>query len=197
MSSLSLPHVSTLGSLADEEITAALDLLFEPSNDLHVLSLPAIRAAASSGSINSWDDVADIVRAQLLNLQSQVATFREVAPAPARLSAKSKLLGILGAHPRLGAKKVESAQSVAEQAQLNKSSAEEAAKLAALNAEYEAAFPGLIYVVFVNGRSRDVIMENMRARIARGVYAQEEVEAIEAMASIAKDRASKLPQESA
>lgn len=179
MSSLSLPHVSKFGSLADEEITAALDLLFEPSKDLHALSVPAIREAHSSGSIQSWDDVADVVRTQLLDLQSKVSTFRDPTPTQAGLAAKSKLLGILGAHPRLGAKKVESAQSVAEQAQLNKSSAEEAAKLAALNAEYEAAFPGLIYVVFVNGRSREVIMENMQARIERGIYAQEEVEAIE------------------
>lgn len=177
MSSLSLPPVSTLASLPDEQVTAALDLLFEPSNDLHELSLPAIRAA--SDKIKSYDDVADIVRAQLLSLQSQVAKFTDPTPTQDALHAKQKLLGILGAHPRLGAKKVESAQSVAEQAQLNKASAEEAAQLAKLNAEYEAVFPGLIYVVFVNGRSREVIMENMRERIARGVYAKEEVEAIE------------------
>lgn len=227
MSSLSLPPIAALSSLPDEAITAALDLLFEPSKDLHALSLPAIRAAASSAGIGSYDDVVDIVRAQLLELQSQAATFAEPAPTQAALAAKSKLLGILGAHPRLGAKKVESAQSVAEQAQLNQASAEEAARLAALNAEYEAAFPGLIYVVFVNGRPRDVIMENMRERITRGVYAKEEVEAIEvsfysasstrmqlfcpysvrvsgltstphqAMANIAKDRARKLSQGSA
>ncbi|KLU91276.1 hypothetical protein MAPG_09797, partial [Magnaporthiopsis poae ATCC 64411] len=90
-------------------------------------------------------------------------------------------------------KKVDSAQSRAEQANLQKDAgAAEAERLAALNAEYEARFPGLRYVVFVNGRGRDVIMANMRERIDRGDAQAEEKEAIEAMASIAKDRAAKL-----
>jgi len=75
---------------------------------------------------------------------------------------------ILDSHPRLGAKKVESAQSQAEQAQLQGGEEGEAEKLAQLNAEYEAAFPGLRYVVFVDGRGRDVIMEDMRQRISGG-----------------------------
>ncbi|CAK7238088.1 hypothetical protein SEUCBS140593_010315 [Sporothrix eucalyptigena] len=191
MSTLSLPHISTLSSLPDQAITNALDLLFEPSKELHALSLPAIRAAPS---IASYDDLIEIVRGELLTLQGKVATFAEPSPSHEALACKQRLLGILAAHPRLGAKKVESAQSAAEQAQLQKASELEAAQLAALNAEYESSFPGLIYIVFVNGRPREVIMENMRARIKRGVYALEEIEAIEAMASIAKDRASKLPQ---
>ncbi|CAK7567957.1 MAG: hypothetical protein SEPTF4163_005935 [Sporothrix epigloea] len=217
MSSSTLPAISAIAALPNEAITNILDLLFEPSKELHALSLPAIRAACSSSptTLASYDQLVDIVRAELLLLQSQVATHGEPSPSHARLAAKSRLLAILGAHPRLGAKKVESAQSVAEQAQLQQASAEEAAKLAALNAEYESSFPGLIYVVFVNGRSREAIMQNMRERIKRGVYAMEEVEAIEvslqqptaceiacsllltnkwvkAMASIAKDRAAKL-----
>lgn len=177
MSSPRLPPIASLASLPDEAIADVLDLLFEPSKDLHALALPAIRA--SSPQISSYDDLVDLVRTQLLALQGQVVTFQDPSPTHAALAAKSKLLAILGAHPRLGAKKVESAQSAAEQAQLQKASDEEAAQLAALNAEYEASFPGLIYVVFVNGRSRAAIMENMRERITRGVYAQEEVEAIE------------------
>ena len=98
----------------------------------------------------------------------------------------------MGSHPRLGAKKVESAQSQAAQAQLNTGGKEEAAKLRALNDEYEAKFPGLRYVVFVNGRSRPVIMENMRMRIDRGDGEEEEREAVRAMVDIAKDRARKL-----
>ncbi|CAK7232084.1 hypothetical protein SCUCBS95973_008142 [Sporothrix curviconia] len=196
---LTLPEISALATLPDEAITRILDLLFEPSKELHALSLPAIRAACSPSAptpLASYDGLVDIVRAELLALQSQVATHSEPSPTQARLGAKHQLLAILGAHPRLGAKKVESAQSAAEQAQLQQASVEEAAKLAALNAEYESSFPGLIYVVFVNGRSRDVIMQNMRERIERGIYALEEVEAIEAMAAIAKDRAAKLLQAS-
>ena len=182
MSSLTLPAISDLATLPDEAITNALDLLFEPSKELHALALPAIRAACLPSApklLASYDDLVEIVRAELLALQRQVATHSEPSPSQERLNAKTRLLGILGAHPRLGAKKVESAQSAAEQAQLQQASAEEAAKLAALNAEYESSFPGLIYVVFVNGRSREVIMQDMRDRIARGIYAKEEVEAIE------------------
>ncbi|CAK7234676.1 hypothetical protein SBRCBS47491_009029 [Sporothrix bragantina] len=199
MSTLSLPPISALATLPDEEITNILDLLFEPSRELHALSLPAIRAACvptAPTPLASYDALVDIVRAELLTLQSQVATHSEPSPTQARLVAKSHLLAILGAHPRLGAKKVESAQSAAEQAQLQQTSEQEAAQLAALNAEYESSFPGLRYVVFVNGRSRDVIMQNMRERIERGIYSKEELEAIEAMACIAKDRAAKLLQAS-
>ncbi|EPE06457.1 ohcu decarboxylase [Ophiostoma piceae UAMH 11346] len=178
---LSLPSVASFPSLPDETITDALDLLFEPSKDLHALALPAIRAATPS----TYDEVADIVKDQLLATQTKAADDKH---------SKEALLSILGAHPRLGAKKVESTQSQAEQAQLQAASEKEGALLAALNAEYEAAFPGLIYVVFVNGRSRDVIMQNMRERIDRGNFGQEQIAAIEAMANIAKDRAGKLPQ---
>ena len=165
---LSLPSLASFPSLSDETITNALDLLFEPSKDLHALALPAIRAAMPS----AYDEVADIVKDQLL-------AARKKAVSDDDKHSRDILLSILGAHPRLGAKKVDSAQSQAEQAQLQAASEKEGALLAALNAEYEAAFPGLIYVVFVNGRSREVIMQNMRERIDRGNFEQEEIEAIE------------------
>src|SRR5690606_9558018 len=82
---------------------------------------------------------------------------------------------ILGSHPRLGEKKLDSAQSAAEQAQLRTA----AEQLAALNAEYEAQFPGLRYVVFVDGREKSVIMTDMRRRIARGDIRLEEREGIQ------------------
>jgi hypothetical protein len=46
--------------------------------------------------------------------------------------------------------------------------------------------------VFVNGRSRPAIMENMRSRIDRGDIKAERQEAIKAMCDIAADRVSKL-----
>ncbi|RAL64830.1 hypothetical protein DID88_001426 [Monilinia fructigena] len=87
---------------------------------------------------------------------------------------------------------VDSLQSKAEQAQLNTGPTEEAEKLKALNREYEETFPGLRYVVFVNGRSRPVIFEDMQRRISRGDIDLERREAIQAMCDIAADRASKL-----
>lgn len=159
--SATLPDVTTLASLDEAQLTSVLDLLFEPSKELHTLALPTLKAITFA----TYPELIDTLRDQLLVIAK---TFH---PDP---SARAPLLSILGSHPRLGAKKVDSQQSAAEQASLGA----ESEKLAALNAEYEAQFPGLRYVVFVNGRSRDVIMENMRQRIDRGDFAAEEVEAI-------------------
>lgn len=150
-----LPNISTLSALPTAEQTKALDLLFEPSPAIHDLLCPLLKT-----QFPSYDALID----------SSHDAFLSLADA----EDKSGLHSILGSHPRLGAKKVESAQSASEQAQL----AAGAAQLAALNEEYEARFPGLRYVVFVNGREKDVIMENMRQRIDRGDIAAEEREAI-------------------
>ncbi|KAJ5177832.1 uncharacterized protein N7500_000531 [Penicillium coprophilum] len=77
-------------------------------------------------------------------------------------------------------------------AQLNEGAEEQAEKLRTLNAEYEEKFPGLRFVTFVNGRSRDVIMVEMRQRIDRGDVEKEIDETIQGMCDIAKDRARKL-----
>lgn len=156
-----LPDVTTLASLQEATLISVLDLLFEPSNELHALALPTMRAITFA----TYPELIDTLRDQLLVIA------RTVHPDP---SARAPLLSILGSHPRLGAKKVDSHQSAAEQASLGA----ETEKLAALNAEYEDKFPGLRYVVFVNGRSRDVIMADMRRRIDRADFAAEEVEAI-------------------
>ncbi|KAI7040283.1 hypothetical protein KC352_g46652, partial [Hortaea werneckii] len=89
------------------------------------------------------------------------------------------------------AKKVESAQSQTEQAQLQ-GGGDEAEKLRQLNEEYEAKYPGLRYVVFVAGRSRPVIMQDMRARIDGSTFETERATNIRAMCEIAADRAEKL-----
>lgn len=174
--SVTLPAIESLASLGDGSLAATFDLLFEPSVDLHALATPVAR----SSTFASYTDLVETLRATLLSVQAAVRSDA-VARAP--------LLRILGAHPRLGEKKqAVSDQSRAEQASLQG----EAEKLAALNAEYEATFPGLRYIVFVNGRSRDVIMENMRIRIDRGDADAEEREAINEICNIAIDRASKL-----
>ncbi|KAF3765242.1 hypothetical protein M406DRAFT_340685 [Cryphonectria parasitica EP155] len=174
-----LPDATMLASLPESTLTSVLDLLFEPSHDLHTLALPTLRSI----TFTTYPDMIDTLRDQLLVIA------KTVHPDP---SARKPLLSILGSHPRLGEKKVESAQSAAEQAQLQSAAESEAEVLASLNREYEARYPGLRYVTFVNGRSRDIIMEDMRRRIARGDFLAEEAEAIHAMADIAKDRAGKL-----
>ena len=61
-----------------------------------------------------------------------------------------------------------------------------------LNEEYEQRFPGLRYVVFVDGRSREEVMRDMRGRIERGDWDSEVGLAGKAMCDIAVDRARKV-----
>ena len=145
-----LPPIDQVPSLTTENRAAILDLLFEPSTQLHTLSVPLLH----DQKFSTYDDLIAAVGVQLTDLSESAST-----------SDTQWLQDILGSHPRLGAKKVDSAQSQAEQAQLQ-GSGEEAEQLRVLNEEYEKAFPGLRYVVFVNGRSRPVIMEDMKHRIA-------------------------------
>ncbi|PVI01477.1 hypothetical protein DM02DRAFT_346407 [Periconia macrospinosa] len=166
-----LPHASS------SDLQRVLDLLFEPSPPLHALALPVLK----STTFPSYSVLAAAIHSQLTAL----STSRK----PEDLQTLSE---ILCSHPRLGEKKVESEQSRAEQAQLQQGAEEEKVKLEQLNNEYEERFPGLRYVVFVNGRPRPVIMENMRARIDRGNIQAERLEAIQAMCDIAVDRAEKL-----
>jgi len=160
-----LPAVSSLPSLPTEQRAGVLDLLFEPSIPLHTLSVELLR----NQTFASYNDLIAAVGVQLTELSESSSA-----------SDTKWLESILESHPRLGAKKVESAQSQAEQAQLNTGGEEEARKLHDLNEEYERKYPGLRYVVFVNGRSRPVIMEDMKQRIAAGDIVAERVAAIKA-----------------
>ncbi|TVY29413.1 putative allantoinase [Lachnellula hyalina] len=163
MSSFQIPPITGVPALSTVERAAVLDALFEPCTALHTLSLDLLHTE----TFESYNDLIASVGVQLTDLSESSST-----------SDTEWLDKILGAHPRLGEKKVESAQSQAEQAQLNTGGVEEATKLRNLNEEYERKFPGLKYVVFVNGRSRPVIMDNMKERIARGDVRLERAEAI-------------------
>lgn len=155
MSTASLPHISDLPTYSETQQAEVLDLLFEPSPEIHSTLVPVIRKE----SYTSYNSLIDACHARFRGL---VAESTASKPNPT-------LLSVLGSHPRLGAKKVESAQSIAEQAKLGGESEE----LARLNREYEERFPGLRYVVFVNGRGRPEIMEDMKARIAKGDFNKE------------------------
>ncbi|KAK0385968.1 hypothetical protein NLU13_7142 [Sarocladium strictum] len=170
---VTLPPIATLGSTPEQTQVETLDALFEPSPAIHETLLPIIRDRI----YESYSVLIDACYEQLLTLTG-----------PSTSEPSQALLSVLGSHPRLGAKKVDSAQSTAEQANLQGQGEE----LAQLNEEYEATFPGLRFVVFVNGRGRPEIMDNMKTRIARGRYDLEVQEALQAMCDIAKDRARKL-----
>ncbi|PHH61606.1 hypothetical protein CDD81_8121 [Ophiocordyceps australis] len=175
MASQLLPQIDSLGSASDTVLMETLDLLFEPSPAIHSTLLPVLK---TGNAFSSYPDLIEACHAQLLYL----------APDSASAGLDAILLSVVGAHPRLGEKKVESAQSAAEQASL----AGQREELAKLNREYEAKYPGLRYVVFVKGRDRREIMQEMRARIDGSDFAAEVRSALQAMCDIAKDRASKL-----
>ena len=126
-----LPPIDSLSSLATNERAQVLDLLFEPSTQLHTLSLGLLHDTEFS----SYQDLIASIGVQLSGLAESPST-----------SDTQWLDTILCCHPRLGEKIVESEQSKAEQAQLNTGSSDEKSQLATLNTEYEQAFPGLRYV---------------------------------------------------
>lgn len=161
MSTPTLPPITSLPTADEETLNQVLDTLFEPSPEIHQIAIPLIRQHPPTTNYST------LIQEIGQQLSSQ---------------GTSTLHKILSSHPRLGAKKVDSAQSRAEQANLNSHSddaEEEGRKLEALNREYEDRFPGLRYVVFVNGRGRDVVMRDMRRRIDRGDFGAEEKEGIQ------------------
>ena len=175
MGTFSLPAIQDVPKLTEAERAVILDSLFEPSEELRTLSLGPLQE-------QSFQDYHHLI----LHVKSQLDALLHST------SDLSRLDHILGSHPRLGEKKIESAQSQSEQAQLQSSDSNEARQLMVLNSKYEETFPSLRYVVFVNGRPRSVILEDMQARIDRKDKHRERISAIEAMCDIALDRSRKL-----
>ncbi|OLL25136.1 putative allantoinase 1 [Neolecta irregularis DAH-3] len=173
MVSYRLPDIQLLKAAQAQEISAVTSNLFEKSESLEDI----LGKLISEMTYHSYPDLISDVRSHLVTL-----TASQILPD------KEALFDVINAHPRLGARKVDSAQSIAEQ----KSLVGESEALRLLNEEYEETFPRLRYVVFVNGRSREVIMRDMKMRIQRGDIEAEKLEAVNAMYNIALDRAGKL-----
>ena len=159
----------------DDQIKHAISMLFEPSEDL----LPiATGTLAGSSTYHDW---CEKIREKLKQNLSQTEKGDGVA--------QKLLVNIISAHPRLGAKKVESSQSQTEQRQLRDEKTVIA--LSELNSAYEAKF-GIKFVIFVNGRGRDTIVQIMRERLDTSTVHKEMASAIDAMVDIAHDRHTKL-----
>ena len=131
MSSFHLPPVSSIPTLTTTERATILDALFEPCTALHSLSVELLH----DETFESYNALIASIGKQLTELQYSIST-----------SDTEWLDKILAAHPRLGEKKVDSAQSRGEQVGLNTGGEEEAEQLRELNREYEEKFPGLRYV---------------------------------------------------
>ncbi|KAJ5893471.1 hypothetical protein N7495_005162 [Penicillium taxi] len=177
---MDLPDLTSLPSLPQDAQLRVLDTLFESSPELHQLMIPVL----ANQTFSSYSSLIDAVGSHMSALSAVNSINRDI------------LFGILGSHPRLGRAPANpehlSELSKQEQAQLNDGAEEQAEKLRDLNEEYEAKFPGLRFVSFVDGRSRDVIMVEMRQRIDRGDQEREIEETIQAICDIAKDRVKKL-----
>ncbi|GEQ72298.1 hypothetical protein JCM33374_g5985 [Metschnikowia sp. JCM 33374] len=174
-----LPPSLQLHELSHQNKVEVLDHLFEPCSTLARLLTESVMTRPYA----NYKDFIESARQFLLDYLNAQEQKVEVSP---------DISSIISAHPRLGPSKDKlSTHSASEQKSLA-GSAQEAEKLAHLNETYEKTFPGLRYVVFVNGRTRDSIMENMQARISRGDIRLERKEAFGAMCDIALDRARKL-----
>lgn len=174
-----LPDPETLVELNDPRIRDVLGHLFEPCPVLCDFLIKEV----INKPFPSYTSLIESSRKELLQFLEKEETESTVSP---------DIASIISAHPRLGPSKDKlSSHSTLEQKSLE-GSKEEAQKLADLNAKYETTFPGLRYVVFVNGRSRETIMENMIERIQRNDISAERREAFNAMCDIALDRARKL-----
>lgn len=132
-----LPAIEKVPTLSTVHRAAILDTLFEPSTQLHTLSVSAI----AERTFDSYGALIAAVGTQLTDL------FKS------ELESDQKWLdAILSAHPRLGEKKLESAQSRREQEAMRQaegqteSGEDVAEKLNVLNEKYEQTFPGLRYV---------------------------------------------------
>lgn len=174
--SYSLPPASQLHELPVDQQKETLGHLFEPCETLSTFIIETVL----SRRVASYHELIESTRSELIKFLST----DEENPAVAK---------IIAAHPRLGPAKNQtlSLHSTSEQKSLA-GTKEESQQLLNLNEEYERVFPGLRYVVFVNGRSRQEIMRNMRERIDAGDISAERRYAFDAMCDIAHDRSKKL-----
>ncbi|SCU91984.1 LADA_0F13454g1_1 [Lachancea dasiensis] len=158
-----------------------LELLFERSSSLESITLKNPDFMNHIGS-----DYASFVEKVRTGLHS--LCHRAIRGDP---EAKNHLSNIIAAHPKLGQPKQKlSAHSAHEQRNLGNSDSKEILEtLNVLNTRYEARYPGLRFVVFVNGRPRPEIIQVLQQRIESGNSWSEEARvACNEMCDIALDR---------
>lgn len=185
-----LPPADKLSTLPRTDVIEALGHLFEPCPVLTDFLISKV--INGNHAFANYKDTVEACRSELLQYLELAHTTAKGLGTPI----DPDISKIIAAHPRLGRSatkpEVLSTHSSAEQKSLQSGSADEAKKLLELNEQYEATFPGLRYVVFVNGRPRQEIMENMAERIKNSNIEKERETAFNAMCDIALDRASKL-----
>ena len=197
---MTLPSIETLKELPKSEQKIIFDQLFEPcetlSNFIFIKIIPQI-----NNNFKNYSDFINLVRSELLQLIDQQESSSSSSSSSSVLDLNDDELNqvinkIISAHPRLGEPKKQnlSIHSSNEQKSLTNDNddPEILNKLKELNEKYEKNFPGLRYVVFVNGRNKIEIINDMNKRINRNDIILERKEAFNAMCDIALDRSNKL-----
>ncbi|KAI5953157.1 hypothetical protein KGF54_002528 [Candida jiufengensis] len=177
-----LPSIDEFKTQSPKEQKQVYDHLFEPCDSVTWL----IDTFVIHQNFKTYPEFIELVRSRLIQTLNQASFFESRNGK----DCNTLIENIISAHPRLGAPKgtALSEHSSEEQKKLEGIQV----KLQELNTKYEQTFPGLRYVVFVNGRSRDEIITNMEERIKRNNIEMEKLDALEAMCDIALDRATKL-----
>lgn len=183
-----LPPTDKLSILPHPQLTETLGHLFEPCQTLS--SLLILKVFSKNCKYATYTEMIESCRNELMQYLNAAELEAKCSGTPI----DPDISKIIAAHPRLGRSKVNktenlSSHSSEEQKSVQASSDQEAFKLSELNEKYEATFPGLRYVVFVNGRPRSVIMKNMVERIERNDISKERLTAFNAICDIALDRA--------
>jgi len=167
MTSAPLPPISELlTGKSVERLSNALSMLFEPSPILVEELVPQLAAqfnlTPASEHPQSYKELVD-------NAIAAVEGW-----------GLDKQADFVKGHPRIGEVKAQiSAMSAAEQghSQAIPTDLNVIKRLEFLNETYERRYPGLVYITFVNGRSRAVIAEEMEQKLkAEGVLTEAEKE---------------------
>ena len=145
-----LSEIQTCPSSSQSLLATALDILFEHSPILTTKLEPQLHAIFQSAPrLESYAELIHIALSEIqrwdLDLQAQ----------------------FIAGHPRIGESKNLSKLSASEQGAqgANLTPAHVLARLAHLNALYEAKYPGLRYITFVNGRTRAEIVDEMEGML--------------------------------
>ncbi|KAF8511845.1 Oxo-4-hydroxy-4-carboxy-5-ureidoimidazoline decarboxylase [Hysterangium stoloniferum] len=141
----SLAEIAASSGAPDSPLANALSVLFEPSPVLFTHLVPDL----SSRNL-APESYASLIDAATAAISAWDSTTRAAFTA---------------AHPRIG--EVNNLSRLSQKEQASKATPPDVlVRLAQLNEAYEARYPGLRYITFVNGRSRQDIRDEMEAKLS-------------------------------
>jgi 2-oxo-4-hydroxy-4-carboxy--5-ureidoimidazoline (OHCU) decarboxylase len=183
---VSLPSIEFINTEATvQDFATAVTLLFEPAPPI-VQHLYSKRPYATYSALIDETAVLLAHPDQYLTLEEQLDVINahpRIGAAKANLSALSLIEQ--GYTPEDAAKKVDATATPSQDDEVTQ------ATLKRLNQEYENKY-GFKFVVFVNGRPRNVIIPVMEERIKNSTKEAEMKVAMSDMVAIARDRLKKL-----